>query len=121
MKQPEKKGSPLAFLVIILFFVAPPLGFLAAIVLAAYNQSKKNAAAQGRPTPAAKPRPVRTKTGPVQEKGRPNVTHVHTPQAYSYDGCAKEKRLEQLETLKNAGLLEDVEHQQRRQAILGRP
>ncbi|MBO5918676.1 MAG: SHOCT domain-containing protein, partial [Oscillospiraceae bacterium] len=37
---------------------------------------------------------------------------------YSYDACAREKRLEQLKVLKDAGLLDAVEYQQRRQEIL---
>jgi len=44
--------------------------------------------------------------------------HSHTPVAYSYDECAREKRLEQLDVLKDAGLLDDVEYQRRRQEIL---
>ena len=120
MKQPERKGSPFAILVVILFFVAPPLGFVAAIALAVYGQSKKTATARSE-QPQAQVKPLFTKRTHTPETGRPHVIHVHTPQAYSYDGCAREKRLEQLETLKKAGLLEPVEYQQRRQAILGRP
>lgn len=45
-------------------------------------------------------------------------SHPHTPIAYSYDSCAKEKRLEQIRTLKNAGLLTEAEYKQRRSDIL---
>jgi hypothetical protein len=118
MQQPEKKTSSLAVFVVILFFIAPPLGILAAIALAVYSQRKKNAASAAGTTKPTAPRPTPVKREPVQEKGRPNVSHVHTPQTYSYDACAKEKRLEQLETLKKAGLLEKDEYAKRRQEIL---
>ena len=45
-------------------------------------------------------------------------SHPHTPVAYSYDSCAKEKRLEQIRTLKNAGLLTEAEYRERRSKIL---
>ena len=45
-------------------------------------------------------------------------SHPHTPMAYSYDSCAKEKRLEQIRTLKSAGLLTEAEYKQRRSSIL---
>ena len=45
-------------------------------------------------------------------------SHPHTPMAYSYDSCAKEKRLEQIRTLRNAGLLTEAEYKQRRSSIL---
>ena len=44
--------------------------------------------------------------------------HSHTPMAYSYDACAVERRLEQIKTLKEAGLLTEEEYKQRRQKIL---
>ena len=45
-------------------------------------------------------------------------SHPHTPVSYSYDSCAKEKRLEQIRTLKNAGLLTEAEYRERRSSIL---
>ena len=44
--------------------------------------------------------------------------HPHTPVNYSYDSCAREKRLEQLKNLKDAGILEETEYKRRRQDIL---
>jgi len=44
--------------------------------------------------------------------------HEHTPVAYSYDECAAKKRLEQLETLKTAGLITKEEYDQKRKEIL---
>lgn len=44
--------------------------------------------------------------------------HDHTPAAYSYDACATQKRLEQLETLKTAGLITEKEYSEKRQEIL---
>ena len=54
----------------------------------------------------------------VREQPYKSKPHGHTPRAYSYDSCAKEKRLEQLKVLKDAGLLDDVEYHQRKQEIL---
>lgn len=48
----------------------------------------------------------------------PAERHDHTPLEYSYDGCAAQKRLEQLETLKSAGLITKEEYDQKRQEIL---
>lgn len=44
--------------------------------------------------------------------------HPHTPVNYSYDACAREKRLEQLKNLKDAGILDEAEYKRRRQDIL---
>lgn len=44
--------------------------------------------------------------------------HPHNPVNYSYDACAKEKRLEQLKTLKGAGIIDEAEYKRRRQDIL---
>lgn len=44
--------------------------------------------------------------------------HSHTPMNYSYDSCAREKRLEQLKNLKEAGILDETEYKRRRQDIL---
>lgn len=57
-----------------------------------------------------------------EEPGRSGSTksreHGHSPVSYSYDRCALEKRMEQLDVLKGAGLLDEVEYQQRREDIL---
>ena len=108
-RQPEKEKSSAAFLVIALFILVPPLGILAAIALAVYSKSKK--------TPAAGSRPARP-AGIGGTPARPNAAHGHTPETYSYDGCAVEKRLEQLDALKKAGLMEREEYEKFRQKIV---
>ena len=37
--------------------------------------------------------------------------HPHTPVNYSYDACATERRLEQIKSLKDAGILDEKEYQ----------
>ena len=44
--------------------------------------------------------------------------HGHTPDGYSYDICATERRLEQIKALKEAGILDEKEYQQRKARIL---
>ena len=44
--------------------------------------------------------------------------HPHTPVNYSYDTCATERRLEQIKSLKDAGILDEKEYQQRKARIL---
>ena len=120
--------SPAVLVLILLFFIFPPLAFLGLVFLAAYNQSKKSGQASNkelkaeleslkRSGMAAKEKFLRR----VKEEDaaeRPYQSHPHTPTSYSYDSCAKEKRLEQLKVLKSAGLLDDMEYNQRKQDIL---
>lgn len=49
---------------------------------------------------------------------RTRSVHSHDPVSYSYDKCAQDKRMEQLKTLKEAGLLEEEEYRQRCRDIL---
>lgn len=44
--------------------------------------------------------------------------HPHTPVNYSYDACATEHRLEQIKSLKDAGLLDEKEYQVRKARIM---
>ena len=44
--------------------------------------------------------------------------HPHTPNAYSNDACARERRLEQIKALKDAGILDEKEYQVRKARIL---
>ena len=44
--------------------------------------------------------------------------HPHTPVNYSYDACAMERRLEQIKSLKDAGILDEKEYQVRKARIL---
>ena len=120
--------SPAVMVLILLFFLFPPIGIIGAIFFAAYKQGKK--------TPSPESRQFRTEIENLKRSGktakeqflrrmkeedvaeRPYKSHPHTPVSYSYDACAQAKRLEQLKVLKNAGLLDEMEYQQRRQEIL---
>lgn len=123
----HRKGnefSPAALVLILLFFLFPPLAIVGAIGLAVYKQGKKNPSPESRPFRAdeqtireAKEKVLR-RLKEEDAAERPYKSHPHTPVSYSYDSCAKEKRLEQLKVLKNAGLLDETEYNQRKQEIL---
>ncbi|MBE6973619.1 MAG: SHOCT domain-containing protein [Ruminococcaceae bacterium] len=120
--------SPVVMVLILLFFLFPPLAIIGAVFLAAYKQGKK--------TPSPESRTIRTEIENLKRSGKtakeqflrrmkeedaaeqPYKSHPHTPVSYSYDTCAREKRLEQLKVLYEAGLLDAVEYQQRKQEIL---
>lgn len=124
----QNQIPPVGLVLILLFFLFPPLAIVGAIFYAAYKQGKKN--------PAPESRTLRTEIENLKRSGktakeqflrrmkeedaaeRPYKSHPHTPASYSYDSCAQEKRLEQLKVLKNAGLLDEMEYQQRKQEIL---
>ena len=124
----QKQLSPVALVLILLFFLFPPMAIIGGIAYAVYKQGKK--------TPGPEAGQFRTEIENLKRSGqtakeqflrrmkeedaaeRPYKSHPHTPLSYSYDSCAREKRLEQLKVLKDAGLLDEVEYQQRRQAIL---
>ena len=44
--------------------------------------------------------------------------HSHTPVNYSYDACSQQRRLEQIKSLKDAGILDEKEYQVRKARIL---
>ena len=126
--QKKNEFSPAALVLILLFFLFPPLAIIGAVGLAVYKQGRKN------PSPEA--RQFRTEIENLKRSGKtakeqllrrmkeegaaeqPYKSHPHNPQSYSYDSCAREKRLEQLKVLKEAGLLDDMEYSQRKQQIL---
>jgi len=58
----------------------------------------------------------------VSESGRMEekqpYKHPHTPVNYSYDACAMERRLEQIKSLKDAGILDEKEYQVRKARIM---
>ena len=58
----------------------------------------------------------------VSERGimeeKQSYRHPHTPVNYSYDACARERRLEQIKSLKDAGILDEAEYQVRKARIL---
>ena len=125
----QNELPPVALVLILLFLLFPPLAIIGGIAYAVYQQGKK--------TPSPEARQFRTEIENLKRTGktakeqflrrmkeedaaeRPYKSHPHTPLSYSYDSCAREKRLEQLKVLKDAGLLDEVEYQQRKQAILG--
>lgn len=124
----KNEFSPAVLVLILLFFIFPPFALLGLVFLAAYNQSKKNAQGNDRDLKSEFERLKRSgkaagekflrhlKEESVAEQ--PHKPHPHTPVSYSYDSCAREKRLEQLKVLKGAGLLDEVEYHQRKQEIL---
>ena len=125
----KKITSPWPVLVV-LFILFPPLGLLGAFGWFAYQQAKKNGQVNHRQLKAELEGIKRSgmaagekflrrlKEEDVAEQPHSSQPHGHTPLSYSYDACAREKRLEQLKVLKSAGLLDEVEYQQRKQAIL---
>lgn len=60
----------------------------------------------------------RSIVGLMEEPPPAGEGHGHTPTSYSYDTCAAQKRLEQLETLKSAGLITTEEYKEKRKEIL---
>ena len=119
-RNPKKQMSPGALVLILLFFIFPPLAFVGAVFLAVYNQSKKNGGAPARPQFRQAQSVGENLLRRMKEEAarqQPGQSHSHTPVAYSYDSCAREKRLEQLKVLKDAGLLDAAEYQQRKQEI----
>ena len=118
----KKVTSPWPLLVV-LFILFPPLGLVGACAWFAYQQAKKNGQVNDRELKTelegVKQKFLRQlKAEDVAEKPNQGQPHGHTPLSYSYDACAREKRLEQLKVLKSAGLLDEVEYLQRKQAIL---
>lgn len=126
----EKKITSPWPVLVVLFILFPPLGILGAFVWFAYQQAKKNGQVNDRDLKlelegikrsgmAAREKFLRRlKEEDAAERPYQSQPHGHTPASYSYDACAREKRLEQLKVLKSAGLLDEVEYQQRKQAIL---
>ena len=126
----EKKITSPWPVLVVLFILFPPLGILGAFVWFAYQQARKtgqikdgqlrseweSAKRSGRTVKENLLR--RLKEEDAAERPYQSQPHGHTPASYSYDTCAREKRLEQLKVLKSAGLLDEVEYQQRKQAIL---
>ena len=53
----------------------------------------------------------------MMEERKP-YRHSHTPVNYSYDACAKDRRLEQIKSLKDAGIIDEKEYQERRAKIM---
>ena len=114
----RKQPAPWAIFVV-LFILFPPLAIVGLVAFLGYQQAKKKGKVNAESFQTAKETFLRRmKEEDVAERPYQSQPHAHTPVSYSYDICAREKRLEQLKVLKSAGLLDEVEYQQRRQEIL---
>lgn len=126
----KNEVSPAALVLVLLFFIFPPLAIVGVFILVAYTQAKKNGQVSDRDLKsemeslkrsgmaAGEKFLRRLKEQDAARQPDQSKPHGHTPASYSYDSCAREKRLEQLKVLRDAGLLDAVEYQQRRQDIL---
>lgn len=119
MQQRKNPFEPLVFGLILIFIFLPPLAPIAIIFFLIYKNSKRHNAGTDKS--------VEDRFGEASDRRRKDrgrvstrqsTPHGHTPTTYSYDSCAREKRLEQLKVLKDAGLLDEAEYQQRRQELL---
>ena len=68
-------------------------------------------------TDAAKKYKTRVSESDRMDEKQP-YKHPHTPVNYSYDACAMERRLEQIKSLKDAGILDEKEYQERKRRIM---
>ena len=68
-------------------------------------------------TDAAKKYKTRVSESDRMDEKQP-YKHPHTPVNYSYDDCAMERRLEQIKSLKDAGILDEKEYQERKRRIM---
>ena len=122
MNRRKKQIDPMVVVLILTFLFLPPLAPIALIIFLIYKRSKQSAVEVKDEVEEFGEKLIRhlkeeaAKEKPYASKGAKE--HGHNPVSYSYDSCAKEKRLEQLKVLKDAGLLDETEYQQRRQAIL---
>ena len=66
---------------------------------------------------AAKKYKTRVSESDRMEEKQP-YKHPHTPVNYSYDTCAMERRLEQIKSLKDAGILDEKEYQERKVRVM---
>lgn len=120
MQQRKKTLDPFALVLVLTFLFLPPLAPIALILFLIYRRGKQPAAVKDKSEQDSFGEKLirRMKEEEVREQPYQSKPHGHTPRAYSYDSCAREKRLEQLKVLKDAGLLDEVEYHQRRQEVL---
>lgn len=120
MRQRKKTVDPMVVVLILTFLFLPPLAPIALIIFLIYKRSKQEAPVEDKTAQDNFGEKFirRMKEEEAKEKPYQSKPHGHTPVTYSYDHCAKEKRLEQLKVLKDAGLLDEMEYQQRKQEIL---
>lgn len=117
--QRRKPFDPAVLVLILTFLFLPPLAPVALIIFLIYKRGKQTPAPDKTEQDSFGEKLIRRmKEEEAKEQPYRSKPHGHAPRAYSYDSCAKEKRLEQLKVLKDAGLLDETEYQQRRQAIL---
>ncbi len=116
----KKAVDPAVVLLILTFLFLPPLAPIALIFFLIYKRSKQEAPVKDKTEQDSFGEKLirRMKEEEIQEQPYKSKPHGHTPRGYSYDSCAREKRLEQLKVLKDAGLLDEVEYHQRKQDIL---
>lgn len=117
MRRQKKAVDPIVFVLILIFLFLPPLAPIAVVGFLIYKQARKSAG-QSQTGRDSFGETILRRMKAEDAKEAPYQPHAHTPISYSYDSCAKEKRLEQLKVLKDAGLLDEMEYSQRKQAIL---
>lgn len=117
MRRQEKSVDPAVFVLILIFLFLPPLAPIAVVGFLIYRRARQ-AAGQSQSGRDSVGQTILRRMKAEEAKEAPYKPHAHTPVSYSYDSCAREKRLEQLKVLKDAGLLDEVEYSQRKQKIL---
>ena len=117
MRRQKKTVDPAVLALIAIFFFLPPLAPVAVIGYLIYKRVRLSGG-QKKTEPDSFGQTILRRMKAEEAMETPYKTHAHTPVSYSYDACASEKRLEQLKVLKDAGLLDEAEYQQRRQDIL---
>ena len=118
MSRRKKAVDPMVVVLILTFLFLPPLAPIALIFFLIYKRSKQEAAAEDKTQQDSFGEKFIRHLKEEAVKEQSYKPHGHNPVSYSYDSCAKEKRLEQLKVLKDAGLLDEMEYHQRKQAIL---
>ena len=108
--QAEDKVRIRLILCAVLTVIAPPVGIV--LTLGSLLSSLKKKQKSDPPRPRAE-EPVRWDRR--QDCGK--RSHGHTPVEYSYDSCAVDRRLEQLEVLYKAGLYTKEQYQEAKAKI----
>ena len=117
MRRQKKAVDPIVLVLILIFLFLPPLAPIAVVGFLIYKRVGQTAG-QNQTNRDSVGQTILRRMKAEEAKEAPYKPHAHTPVSYSYDSCAREKRLEQLKVLKDAGLLDEMEYSQRKQAIL---
>ena len=112
-KKAEDKVKLRLILYAVLTVIAPPVGIL--FLVGSLLSSLKKKGAESR-SPARPQRPVQWDSR--QDNGK--KSHGHTPMEYSYDSCAVDRRMEQLDVLYKAGLYTKEQYRAAKAKILGK-